>query len=330
MKKAMVLLCVLMAGTLAWGQDSDNDGVPDKLDKMPHVAGYYHGSSAEPANPTGEEPSVDTDRDGVPDYLDRVPYAAGYYHSLVMAVVEKPKLDSDGDGVTDDLDKCPGTPAGVVVDMAGCPLDSDGDGVPDNVDKCPGTPAGQQVDALGCSLDGDGDGVVDADDKCPGTPAGAAVDMAGCPLDSDGDGVADYLDQCPGTAKGIPVDETGCPVLIKKGEKITLDINFASNSAEFDEPSREKIENVGKTLLEFGEINVAIKGFTDNTGSETYNRELSDKRAKAVMAYLSNMGVEESRMTARGYGEDPQYFVGDNNTPEGRAMNRRVEIESVE
>jgi OOP family OmpA-OmpF porin len=61
-----------------------------------------------------------------------------------------PPADSDGDGVPDHLDKCPGTPAGVKVDAAGCPIDTDGDGVADYLDQCPGTPAGVRIDADGC------------------------------------------------------------------------------------------------------------------------------------------------------------------------------------
>jgi len=118
--------------------------------------------------------------------------------------------DSDGDGVVDSDDRCPGTPAGVKVDVKGCPVDSDGDGVADYLDQCPGTPAGAKVDAKGCPVDTDGDGVADYLDKCPGTPAGVKVDANGCPVDTDGDGVADYLDKCPGTPAGAPVDETGC------------------------------------------------------------------------------------------------------------------------
>ncbi|MEJ2155571.1 MAG: OmpA family protein [Desulfobacteraceae bacterium] len=60
--------------------------------------------------------------------------------------------DRDGDGVPDRKDKCPNTPAGVKVDMSGCPLDSDRDGVPDYKDQCPGTPAGVKVDSNGCPL----------------------------------------------------------------------------------------------------------------------------------------------------------------------------------
>ena len=120
--------------------------------------------------------------------------------------------DADGDGVADKYDKCPNTPAGAVVDKAGCPVDSDKDGVPDGIDKCPTTPTGAAVDAVGCPIDSDKDGVPDGIDKCPNTPAGAAVDAAGCPSDSDGDGVLDGVDKCPNTPHGAVVDPTGCPV----------------------------------------------------------------------------------------------------------------------
>ena len=63
--------------------------------------------------------------------------------------------DADKDGVVDSKDKCPGTPAGVMVDVDGCPADSDGDGVYDHKDKCPGTPAGREVNAEGCEIMGD-------------------------------------------------------------------------------------------------------------------------------------------------------------------------------
>jgi outer membrane protein OmpA-like peptidoglycan-associated protein len=309
--------------------DSDRDGVPDYLDRAPYVAQYYKGYAGEAIDYKSLPPTIDSDKDGVPDCLDRAPHVAQYYHGLGL-VVEVPVVDGDGDGVVDDLDECPGTPAEVKVDARGCPLDSDGDGVADYKDGCLGTPAGVLVDADGCPLDTDKDGVIDSRDKCPNTPEGAPVDAEGCPLDSDADGIKDYLDKCPGTPAGIKVDETGCPVLIKKGEKIILDINFAANSSELNEASRATISGVAKTLLEFQDIRIAIRGFTDNTGSESHNRQLSDARANSVMGYLVELGVAENRMSAKGYGEDPQYFIGDNASAEGRAANRRVEIESVE
>ncbi|MCP4685971.1 MAG: OmpA family protein, partial [bacterium] len=211
-----------------------------------------------------------------------------------------------------------------------CPVDTDGDGVADYLDKCPGTPAGATVDADGCELDTDGDGVADYLDKCPGTPSGATVDAVGCVLDTDGDGVADYLDKCPGTPAGIPVDVTGCPQIIKKGEKIILDVKFATDSDVIKEESFEILEGVATTMLEFADIKIAIRGFTDNVASDEYNLDLSSRRANSVMSFLTGEGVAADRMTAKGFGEDPQYFIADNDTDEGRAQNRRVELESVE
>src|SRR5690242_9145942 len=120
--------------------------------------------------------------------------------------------DSDGDGVADKYDKCPNTPAGAVVDKAGCPIDSDKDGVPDGIDKCANTPVGATVDATGCPIDTDKDGVADGIDKCPNTPVGATVDAAGCPTDTDSDGVVDGVDKCPNTPHGAVVHAPGCPV----------------------------------------------------------------------------------------------------------------------
>jgi OOP family OmpA-OmpF porin len=314
------------------GQDSDNDGLPDVLDNRPHVAEYYLGSSTEPWDRKAQLAATDSDGDGLVDILDNRPHVAEYYNSGAVPQVMpvKAPVDTDGDGVVDDDDSCPGTPAGVKVDARGCPEDADGDGVADYLDKCPGTPSGARVNADGCPFDSDGDGVFDDKDKCPDTPAGAAVDNDGCPLDSDGDGVADYLDKCPNTARRMEVDETGCPKIIKKGEKIILDVKFATNSADPDEASREILDGVAQTMKDYPEIKIAVRGFTDDVGSEAYNRQLSDRRARAVMGYLERQGVAANRMSAKGYGEDPQYFVADNATEEGRAKNRRVEIESVE
>ena len=72
------------------------------------------------------------------------------------------------------------TPAGVLVDPAGCAKDSDGDAIPDGLDRCSETPRGATVDALGCPGDEDGDGVLDGLDRCPRTTPGATVNPSGC------------------------------------------------------------------------------------------------------------------------------------------------------
>lgn len=309
--------------------DSDRDGIPDAADQRPFTAGYYNGGDVTDRGEIEWMQGEDSDGDGVPDTEDQRKWVAGYYKPMTVDAPKPVDGDDDGDGVANSKDKCPGTPRGATVDKNGCPSDSDKDGVFDGIDKCPNTPAGTKVDASGCPMDSDGDGVADGIDKCPNTPRGAKVDANGCPTDEDGDGVFDGIDQCPGTPAGIPVDANGCPTIRKVGEKITLQINFATNSSNMDDASKNKLDGVAKTLGEFTDIKVAIGGFTDDRGSTAHNQGLSERRAKAVLDYLASKGVAKNRMTSKGWGEDPTKFVGDNATDEGRAKNRRVEIESV-
>ncbi|HOC43913.1 MAG TPA: OmpA family protein [Thermoanaerobaculales bacterium] len=229
--------------------------------------------------------------------------------------------DADGDGVPDHLDKCPGTPKGVKVDAVGCPIDSDGDGVADYLDKCPGTPKGVKVDAVGCPLDSDGDGVADPADKCPNTPKGVKVDAVGCPLDSDGDGVPDYLDKCPDTPKGLVVDETGC---VPAGFKLVTDILFDTNKWDIKPEGKAELDKGVEFLLKNPQIKVEIQGHTDSTGTAKWNATLSQRRAESVMKYLVSKGVPAAQLTAKGFG--PTNPVASNDTPEGRAKNRRVDF----
>lgn len=199
-------------------------------------------------------------------------------------------------------------------------VDSDGDGVEDSKDMCPNTPAGIKVDASGCPLDDDNDGVPNYKDKCPDTPAGVKVDENGCKLvqDSDGDGVIDSLDKCPNTPKGVAVDKHGCPIIIN------LNINFDFDSAEIKPEFLPKIKEVVEFLKANPAYKAEIQGHTDSIGSAAYNKKLSEKRAKAVYEVMVKMGIDPSRLTYVGYGEERP--IADNSTSEGRAKNRRVEV----
>lgn len=205
--------------------------------------------------------------------------------------------------------------------IAQAPLDSDNDGVGDDLDRCPGTPANVRVDVTGCPLDSDRDGVADHLDKCPGTLAGIKVDAAGCPLDSDGDGVADHLDKCPNTPPGSIVDPKGCP------QKIVIrDLNFATNSSVLTAESRATLDRVVLGIQGNPEVKeITVTGHTDNWGEADYNKTLSDRRARAVADYLRDQGLSSLRINVVGMGEENP--VATNATPEGRAENRRVEID---
>lgn len=237
----------------------------------------------------------------------------------VVMAEEVKEIDSDGDGLADSLDQCPDTPAGVKVDFKGCPVDTDKDGIADYLDKCPGTPDGIKVDSKGCPYDTDGDGVYDYLDKCPETPGGVAVNSDGCPLDTDRDGISDYLDKCPGTPEGAKVDDRGCWVL---GE-LYFDFGKASIKSE----SYQELDEVVDILKENPDIKLEIQGHTDSKGSAQYNQTLSEKRAKSVEEYFISHGVKGSQLSYKGYGEE--FPIASNETEEGRARNRRVELKPV-
>ena len=212
------------------------------------------------------------------------------------------------------------TLAGIKVDDQGCPLDSDGDGVPDHLDKCPGTPEGVKVDERGCPLDSDGDGVPDYLDKCPDTPEGMSVDCRGCPLDSDGDGVPDHLDKCPDTPQGAWVDKDGCWTI---GDTL-FDFDKYAINPEYH-PALDQVIAVFKVNPS---LKAEIQGHTDNFGTMDYNQTLSYRRAEAVVKYLAQGGVDKNCLNPAGYDfSQPKYS---NETAEGRALNRRVEIIPVQ
>ncbi len=252
-----------------------------------------------------------------------------------------PPPDADGDGVPDKKDKCPNTAAGARVDEKGCPIDTDGDGVPDGIDACPNSPQGSKVDATGCPPDADKDGVSDDKDACPNTPQGMPVDEKGCPRDSDGDGVTDDKDRCPNTPAGTTVDSSGCPPpppapaptpepppeVARVFNGVLEGVNFATGSAKLTPESRGILDRVAQTLQEWPDVKVEIAGHTDSQANDDFNMKLSQARAESVKKYLVSKGVDESRLTPKGYGETQP--IDDNATAAGRAKNRRVELHQI-
>ncbi len=167
--------------------------------------------------------------------------------------------------------------------------------------------------------DSDGDGVPDDRDECPGTPEGIEVDSKGCPLDTDGDGVPDYKDECLGTPQGAKVDNRGCWVI--------MDTLFDFNKYDIKAQYYPVIDDVVAVLKKNPSLKIEIQGHTDKIGAEAYNQKLSENRARSVMNYLVMKGIEGKRLSIAGYGFTRPETT--NETEEGRALNRRVELVPV-
>lgn len=189
-------------------------------------------------------------------------------------------------------------------------------------------PAGALKDENGCAFDDDNDGVYEGIDMCLNTPEGVEVDRVGCPLDSDRDGTPDYKDLCPGTPLGVIVDQDGCPI---GGQNILslTGVNFAFDKAVLTPEAEMILDEAVALLQETDEVlEVRVEGHTDSVGSESYNMDLSQRRAESVIDYLVANGVNSTRLVPIGMGEG--FPVANNDTDAGRAANRRVDFVVVE
>jgi len=140
-----------------------------------------------------------------------------------------------------------------------------------------------------------------------------------CPIDSDKDGVFDPQDKCPDTPAGFKVDADGCPL------KATLHLIFVTNGHGVDAAGTAKVNEFAKFLKDSPAYKATIVGHTDSTASDKYNQELSEKRAQMVKTMLIDQGIAANRLTASGEGE--KMPIASNKTKQGRAENRRIEVE---
>ncbi len=261
----------------------------------------------------GATKNKDTDGDGVKDKEDECPETFGPASNNGC-----PYPDTDGDGVIDKNDDCPGLAGSP--ELGGCP-DSDGDGIKDSEDSCPNEKGSARNN--GCP-DSDGDGIIDAEDKCPNVAG--LEQFGGCP-DTDGDGVQDKLDKCP-DVKGT-LENLGCPEVSEASKEVlsaaVSGVQFQSGKDILTSESSKVLDRVVEVMVNNPSYKLEISGYTDSSGDDQKNLELSRKRAKSVLEYLVEKGISRERLFSEGFGEvNP---VADNSTAAGRAKNRRVEFE---
>jgi OOP family OmpA-OmpF porin len=109
--------------------------------------------------------------------------------------------------------------------------------------------------------------------------------------------------------------------------RIALYINFATGKADIQTESQPIIDQIVELLKSNPTLKISVEGHTDNTGSPASNKTLSENRAKAVRNALIAKGTDQSRLSSKGFGQESP--VSDNDSEEGRAKNRRVEIVKI-
>lgn len=178
-----------------------------------------------------------------------------------------------------------------------------------------GAAIGAAVGAAAGALSGDGS-TSRRDRALIGAAVGAAT----------GGGIGAYMDRqeeqlrqsTQGT--GIGVDRRGDDIVLNMPSEVT----FAFDSSDLTPNARNALNDVAAVLQQYPDTLVNIAGHTDSTGDAGYNQRLSERRAESVGGYLSQAGVARNRLNMRGYGENQP--VASNDTEQGRAQNRRVEI----
>jgi len=122
---------------------------------------------------------------------------------------------------------------------------------------------------------------------------------------------------------GVSVTRSGDNLILNMPGNIT----FATDSAQINSGFYEVLNSVALVLQEFDKTVVEVMGHTDSTGPEAYNQQLSERRAGSVAQYLAAQEIDPRRLLVQGFGE--RYPIADNDTPEGRQRNRRVELRLV-
>jgi outer membrane protein OmpA-like peptidoglycan-associated protein len=141
-----------------------------------------------------------------------------------------------------------------------------------------------------------------------------------------GGAVGYYMDQQEARLReelagtGVSVTRQGDQIILNMAGNVT----FATNQADIRASFYPVLDSVAEVLYEYDKTLVEIVGHTDSTGNDAINKPLSQRRADSVAAYLKSRNISTVRLSAYGVGSD--YPVATNATPEGRALNRRVEI----
>jgi outer membrane protein OmpA-like peptidoglycan-associated protein len=144
-----------------------------------------------------------------------------------------------------------------------------------------------------------------------------------------GAGIGAYMDK---QERDLRARTAGTDVQVtRQGDNLVLNmpsnVTFAYDSATVQPQFQATLDQVAQVLSQYNETYIDVYGHTDSTGSDAYNQQLSERRASSVASYLETRGVQAARVGTKGFGETQP--IAPNDTEEGRAANRRVEIRIV-
>ena len=258
-------------------------------------------------------------------------------YNLALRCAPKTPGDRDHDGILDNVDKCPDEPEDKdgFEDEDGCPdKDNDKDGILDTKDKCPNEPEDKDnsrtktAAPIRTTTPTASTTRTTSARTSPRTRTASRTRTA-APIPTTTRTACPTPPTSARTSPGPP-DNDGCPKkytqIVVTQEKIELKqkIFFDTDKATIQPRSFSLLDEIGAVLKSRPTMTVRIEGHTDSRGTRKHNMALSAARAESVRQHLVGLGIESSRMEAKGYGPDQP--IETNKTAAGREKNRRVEF----
>lgn len=166
--------------------------------------------------------------------------------------------------------------------------------------------------------------IVRSEPTKPAAKPAAVAPVVAKPLDSDNDGVIDSKDQCKATPSTDKVDSKGCTIFTEENDELNLQVNFDNSKAVVKTEYFDNIKIAADFLKKYPHTSLAINGHTSSQGAAAFNKKLSQQRADAIVDVLtSEFGIDASRLTAQGFGEEQ--LLNPANNAAAHAENRRIE-----
>jgi outer membrane protein OmpA-like peptidoglycan-associated protein len=246
--------------------------------------------------------------------------------------------NNSGDGSDDDLANKNGNNSddGSDDDLANKNGNNSGDGSDDDLANKNGNNSGDGSDDDLANKNGNNSGDGSDDDLSNkngnNSDDGSDDDLANKNGNNSGDEIDENYNDSDSNIKGhLLSSEISESAFMNAGIGDSFRLNrifFEFNSSELLAASFSELDTLANIMINSAKLRIEIRGHTDNIGTERYNKKLSVERAASVYNYLISKGIDKSRMKYRGFGT--QVPIADNETDEGRRLNRRVEIIIVE